>query len=216
MIIYTNDIVNNARELRKEGLSCRAIGQKLQVSDGTIGRWCKDILINTKQLIKAEETRNKIKTSEVEFLQTLLLDQDLAKLSVSLLYWCEGTKYPQSKAVSFSNSDPNMIVLFVKLLRESFPLEEKKFKIHLQLHSTHDKKKMFEYWSDLLDIPENQFWVPTITEAKNKMKRQDYFGTCTVRYHDYTILLKMIGIYEIYMERWLSGRKQRTANALSS
>ena len=77
-----------------------------------------------------------------------------------------------------------------------FELDEKKFRVHLQLHTTHNKKNITEMWSKLLKIPETQFYPPTLTQATNRMKRLDYQGTCSVRYHDFTVFHQIKGIYE--------------------
>ena len=206
MEVYNQIKVKKARALRRQGLSFGNIAKKLFVSETTVRTWCLDIPGQNVIFKVHQKMREKIKNSEKDIVKGLFLSKDLAKIFTSLLYWGEGTKYPNSAAVSFSNSDPTMVVTFVGLLRKAFELDENRFKIHLQLHTTHDRDQVFSYWSRLLKIPKNQFWKPTITKPTKKMKRRNYLGTCTVRYHDYKILLKLMGIYETFygeVAEWL-------------
>ena len=216
MRLHLQERVFKARKLRKKGLSFEKIGEKLGVSEGAVRRWCFDIASKNNAFLSSKAHINNVKNSEIGTLKNLTLDRNFAKIFASILYWAEGTKYPQSSAVSFSNSDPDMVCTFVELLRTGFSIDENKLRVHLQLHSTHNKEKIFSYWSKLLRIPKSQFWKPTITNPTKNMKRRNYRGTCTIRYHDYRVLLQLIGIYEEFTERWLSGRKQRTANALTA
>lgn len=206
MEFYKTGAVSRARKLRKQGFSLAAIGKKLSISENAIRGWCYDLPSNHKAFLDAQRSRNKIKGSSIEIIDSVDFGRNSAKIYASLLYWGEGTKYPQSNCVSFSNSDPKMVKLFVYLLRNGFDVDESKFKIHLQLHTTQNKNTLFDYWSKLLKIPARNFWKPTVTKPTDKMKRRNYFGTCTVRYHDYRVLLQIIGIYEKFTERWLSGR----------
>ena len=89
-----------------------------------------------------------------------------------------------------------MMKFFVTLLRIGFDLDETKFRVHLQLHSTKNIQDSLNFWSNLLQLPSQKFWKPTITTPKNKMKREKYHGTCTLRYHDVKILFEIMGIYK--------------------
>lgn len=119
------------------------------------------------------------------------LNKNSAKVLLALLYWSSGAKYPSSNFVAFSNSDANLVKTFLNLLRQTFAISEPKIKIHLQLYSTQDQKKMTEFWTKLLSIPIKQFYQPTVTKPP-KRSRPDYFGTCTVRYHSLELLLTIM------------------------
>ena len=72
---------------------------------------------------------------------------------------------------------------------------------------------MINYWSKMLKIPKKQFHKSTITAPKNKMKRKNYHGTCTIKYYDVKILWQITGLYELLGSRingevaeWLKAR----------
>jgi len=111
-------------------------------------------------------------------------------------------RYPSSTAVTMVNSDPDLMRTFIHLFRRSFVLNEAKFQVHLQIHTTHDYKQVRDYWSKLLHIPECRFMKPTVTKPKGGKHRKEYFGTCTVKYHDYRLLLKLMGIYEVLAKKF--------------
>lgn len=198
---YSDTDIRKARELRLKGKYSFAQLQRLTgIPSSTLRNWCNDISIGTKwdTLINTNlRKREELKKSEITALSSLkALDEKFLKILCSLLYWCEGSKYPSSNKVSFTNSDPTLIKLFVTLLRKSFPLNEFKFTVRLQLHESHNFNKLRKYWSGLLKISEKQFLKPTVTKANGGKHRSNYLGTCTVVYGDYKVQLKLIGLYE--------------------
>jgi len=196
MKFYSSDVVNLAREKRIKGNSIRMISRELQISDTTIGRWVKDIKSDSpsynKNRLKNEDEKQKYN----HLFKNLKITEKNAKLLCSLLYWCEGSKYPSSNCIAFVNSDFKLVKTFFQLLKQAFEIDIDKIKIHLQIHSTHDFNEIKKFWSGLLSIPENQFYKPTVTNPTQKMKRLNYKGTCTLKYFDSKILLQITGIFE--------------------
>ncbi len=196
MKFYPRDVVEKARKLKKKGLSAEKIGKRLSVGDNTILRWCIDIPSDNPTHLFYQRRRAKIKKKGIRSINNFNFTPEIARIFASLLYWCEGCKYPASTFVGFSNSDALLVQTFLELFRKGFQPEENKLKVHLQLHTTHDKEKMIAFWSKLLKIPKTQFYKPTITPPTGRMKRYNYKGTCAVRYYNLSILLEMAGIYE--------------------
>lgn len=203
---YSDDLVVKVRELRlAEKLSFRELGRRFNVSSNTIGTWCRGPVGNRWDSI--------IKSNQRKREQLLLMDSkivpqiksingDRALLLAGLLYGCEGSKYPAHVGVSFANSDPSLVVTFLCLLRKAFDLDKNKFSVHLQVHTTHDYLQIRKYWSNLLNIPESQFIKPTITEPKGGKHRTVYFGTCTLRYRDYRIQLRLLGVFGQFLTKF--------------
>lgn len=103
--------------------------------------------------------------------------------------------------VSFINSDPLLVRSFVALLRKSFKIDENKLKVHLLIHKEQKFEELKEYWSDLLNISKNQFYKPTITTSSGKKHRNQYFGTCSIRYSDQTVQLRLLGIFSEFLKK---------------
>ncbi len=181
----------------------------------TIRNWCKNEFIGARRdtLLNTNfRKRNSIKQSEIKSLKNFnYLNKNAAKILASIIYWCEGSKYPSTNKLDLTNSDPLLLETFIKLLRSGFTLNESKFRVKLQIHSGQNFSKLKTYWSNILDIPASQFMKPTVTIANGKKRRKDYMGTCTIRYSDYTIQLKLIGIYEQFGESASKLRRSRIA-----
>lgn len=152
-------------------------------------------------MINNERRREQIRNSEKFVSKSInTLTRNEAKFIAALLYGCEGSKYPAQRGLAFANSDPGLILSFIKLLRKAFDLDEKKFSVHLQIHTTHDYNEMKNFWSNLLFLPETCFSKPTVTIPKGGKHRSIYKGTCTLRYWDYRIQLKLLGIFERFID----------------
>lgn len=198
MKMHSRDIVEQVRKSRSQGLSLRQIEKQFKVSTSRISVWVKDINVENKLYQRSKKIQKMQKNKYVELGKKKNILQNEARLLASLLYWCEGSKYPSSNCIAFANSDPALVRSFVALLRKSFLLDDSKFRVGLQLHTTHNLEKMILYWSYLLQIPKTQFYKATITEPTLKRKRMNYMGTCTVKYYDVSILHNLMGIYESF------------------
>lgn len=204
---YSDQEILRAKDLRlKKGYSFAHLERLTGIPATTIRNWCRGESQQTRWealLIANDRKRNNIRLSEKSVVQKNIVDLTSinAKLFVSLLYWCEGSKYPATNKVAFANSDPYLMKTFIVLFRKAFTIDESKLRVHVQIHSIHDFNVVKAYWSTLLTIPESQFLKPTITIMRGGKHRKVYHGTCTVRYPDYRILLKMMGIYEEFSKR---------------
>ena len=201
MKFHLENIVKKARALREKGLSADIIAKKLGISESTVLRWCYDMPSQNKTHLKSVEALLLSRSKSADLIGKLVFNTDLYKIFVALLYWCEGGKYPSSNGISFANSDPTLVKTFLDFFRKSFNLKEQKLKIHMQIHSTHDFKKVRTFWSKLLKIPASQFYSPIITRPTKTMKRTNYLGTCTIRYYDVNILMEIMGIYEAFQKK---------------
>ena len=205
MKFYDNDIVEKIREARVNGLSIRDLEKKFKISNSTISRWVRDIPSKEKLSLKSRELQEENKNKFRALVDKTKLDKANSKILASLLYWCEGSKYPSTNVLAFSNSDCKLVNSFIELMRLGFDLDESKFRVHLQLHTTHDEAAMIKFWSGLLNLPKEKFYKSTITKPTKRMKRIDYKGTCTVRYHDVRILFQLTGVFNEFakkMERY--------------
>ena len=132
-----------AIQLRKLGKSYREIRSLLPVSKASLSLWLRDYPLsagkmrelrdfNVKRIEHYQETRRRqrdIKLAEIyktEKARILPLSQNGSFLSAGLfLYWGEGSKSTLSNYVAFSNTDPAMIIFFIKWL-EHFGCERNK------------------------------------------------------------------------------------------
>lgn len=202
MKFYTEDVVNKVRESRKKGLSIKTLEKKFNIPNTTISRWIRDIASENRAFINARLKEEQFKKQYNSLLENYEINSDNAKILLSLFYWCEGGKYPATNCLAFSNSDYQLVKTFLELLRLAFSIKEKRLRVHLQIHSTHKYQKIIGFWCKLLNVSKEQFYKPTITNPTYKMKRRDYYGTCTIKYHDVKMLLQIMGIYETFSNKF--------------
>lgn len=200
---YSSSTVNLARKMADKGLTYREISKKINVDDSNIAIWCRGSLENNpRQLIKKlEDKRDEIRNSEINILDKIHTSKAVQKLYCAIIYGCEGAKYPATNCVALTNSDPKLVKTFIVLFRNTFNIDETKFRVLLQIHNHFNYKDILNYWSTLLDISKDKFYRPIITRAGNKKHRYNYIGTCTIKYYNYKLQLKLIGIYEEFMRK---------------
>lgn len=205
MVRHSDVFVERARQLvGKEHMSYSRVAGILKVDRALVAVWCrglKDISLNN-VLAKNEMVRKRISDSEKEVIVDLPRNLRFAKLCCALLYGCEGAKYPATNLVSLTNSDPLLIKVFKELLERAFDLDKNRWKIHLQVHSDQNYEDLVIFWGRLLDISSSHFYRPTITRTKGGKHRRKYYGTCSLRYGDYRLQLKLIGIFDEFLRKY--------------
>jgi hypothetical protein len=192
-----------AIQLRKLGKSYREIRALLLVSKASLSLWLRDYPLsakkmrelrdfNVKRIEHYQETRRRqrdIKLAEIyktEKARILPLSRNELLIAGLFLYWGEGSKSTLSNYVAFSNTDPAMIVFFIKWL-EHFGCERNKLVIRMHFYKDMDIVKETNYWAKTLRISNSQFKKPYIKESKFSSisyKRGFGHGTCNVLVYD--------------------------------
>src|SRR3989338_5363352 len=164
---------NIAIEMRKRGLSYSEIKNRLHVPKSTLSYWLKNIKLTPEQNKKLNDRRIETamanalkKTSRTSKIIEKIKDSsshDIKGISRKelwlmgvVLYWKNGNKSDLKKGVHFSSSDPDMIRLFLKWLREVGGInnEEIKFDVFTKKKI---KDKTVKYWSKVTKFPESSF-----------------------------------------------------------
>ncbi len=211
-------LIEKARLLRKQGYSYLEIARSLNISKDTAHRWTKDVLLDSdaqariqQRLISGRQRSTQIRIlnnraiidrihQEAESSLTLYQRSDLSeKILCALIYWCEGSK--TKSLVGFTNSDPQLIRLFLCLLRKSFTLDERKFRVVVHIHDYHDDDTQKSFWSNVTNVPVCQFTKSYLKQHTGKVRRQDYQGCISVRYYDALIAKQLQALAIAYMQR---------------
>lgn len=177
MVRHPANLIEQAKVLAfKKHLSYKEIGRRLNISDSTISTWLRGISGNNSRtpVGSTEIIRKNIRNSENNIFKTLKIEQNLAKIFSGVIYGCEGSKYPASHCIAFTNSEPELMTSFISLLRFSYELDETKWRVILQIHSNQNYAKLSKYWSETLKIPINKFYKPTITVAREGKHRSGF------------------------------------------
>ena len=127
---------------------------------------------------------------------------NLRQITGLLLWWTEGTKARQDKrwpntwhcAVEITNTNPEIISLFLDFLRKDIKIKESKLKLQLQIHEGDNQNQLEKFWSTITNIPKERFDKTIIRPVSNKVGKSR--GTCKIRYYSketYQKLEKMVG-----------------------
>jgi hypothetical protein len=193
-----------ARELRREGWLLREIAVELGVSPKTAFVWCKGIPVPPRavhgrspeemlamnrmrwdaELARRDVLRQKeinASRSRVGFLSAREVD-----LVLATAYWCEGSKskpWRRQEMLSFINSDPDLIKLFVEWLRRrGVPLSQ--CRLSVQIHESGDLEAATGFWAEVVETTAGSFAKPVIKRHNPKTVRKntgvDYRGCLAI------------------------------------
>ncbi|MFH2063164.1 MAG: hypothetical protein ABIJ46_03355 [bacterium] len=116
------------------------------------------------------------------------------RMLAAVLYWCEGEK-GLSSTLTFANSDPAMVSLFLKSLKNGFDVDLGKFRALVHVHEYHDLDEVRAFWSDITGLSENQFHREYVKPHSGTRKRKDYMGCISIRYSDPVVARKVRSLY---------------------
>ena len=209
-----------ALELRRSGYSLGQIHKELSVSKSTVSVWVSGIKLSKEakakiqkrssdgQLRSQELKRQKRKAKEKlaeNYGKNVVLGTALNKNSLeiicSMIYWCEGNKSLRD-SVFFTNSDPKLISNFLYLFRNSFNVDEGKFRVCVHIHDYHEDEKQKDFWSEITSIPKEQFIKSYRKPNTKKRIRDNYQGCAQVRYYDIDVARKLQATAKEFMKKY--------------
>jgi len=186
-----------ARRLRQEdGLSMKEIARVVGVSLSSVSLWVRDIELDTvknasmrsraaRRRGEAPAARARAARRDAQRRGRKQADQgDPLHLAGCMLYWAEGSR--ERNAVIFTNSDPEMVRLFVCFLRECFAVPDDKFRITCNLFADHLERQhaIEEFWLDVTALPRTRLnsSIVNVYSKHSKKKRRNKlpYGTCRV------------------------------------
>ncbi len=195
----TKETINKIKHLRRKGHSLSEISSQLNIPKTTILRHIKDVKILTKYVEqwlgkrggsakrkKIADEHAKIKAKQV----IKSLSNKDKMLFLVALYWGEGTK----KEFGLSNTDADLIKVFIKGLEEVFNISKNQLSISVRIYEDLDKEKCLKFWSGITGVPENKFINVNVLKGKKFGKLS--YGMCRIRVkkgadlHKYIIALR--------------------------
>jgi hypothetical protein len=121
----------------------------------------------------------------------------------AILYCCEGTKLRRDKrrkndvyhwVIEFTNSNSNLIRLFLSFLRKIIKIDESRLKGQLFIYDDLDKKMLEGRWSKITGICLNNFNKTIVFRSKNFKYKPNPNGTFKIRYHSKEAFQKLRAI----------------------
>jgi hypothetical protein len=113
-----------------------------------------------------------------------LTERELLLLG-AVAYWAEGTKakpWRHQERLSFTNSDPNMIGLFLAWL-DMVGVDEERRSFRVHIHESADIEGALQYWAAVVGVPEGAFSKTTVKRhnpATHRHNVGDTYRGCLV------------------------------------
>ncbi|MFA5087048.1 MAG: hypothetical protein WC470_01980 [Candidatus Paceibacterota bacterium] len=193
-----------AIKLRKDGFSYSEILKEILVSKSTLSLWLRsvDLAKKQKQNITEKRIAGALRGAKARKDQRIKITKeikDAARKDIEnideknlwlmgiALYWAEGGKEKENgtkSGINFSNSDPQMILIFLKWLKNTFSINHNDLVYELYIHETANIKKAQMYWSETLSMPIEKLRT-YLKRSKVKTIRKNtgdnYYGLIRVR-----------------------------------
>jgi len=216
-----------ARRLRRTGQSINRIAEELGVAKSTVSLWVRNVELSPRHREQLRE--NSASRARSDKWRALCRERrrrwqeqgrkraregDPLHVAGCMLYWAEGAKSRNS--LRLVNSDPSMMWMFVRFLRECFGLaaEDLTFTLNVYTDNGLTIGEIEAYWLELLGLSPgcarkhltNHFPTSSSGTKRNKLP----YGTCSLRVKRSTWLVQHIyGAIQEYsgidQPQWLDG-----------
>lgn len=216
---------DEARRLRAEGKSVPEIQKLLGVSKSSVSIWVRGIELQQEQKDALKDRQRKFgdtnagaKANKERFGDLRLAYQEAGRaiaremrplhLAGCMLYWAEGAK--AKDRINFVNSDVNMILFFMRFLREELHITDEMISLHLHCHTNKPEEiqGIEKYWTRLLNLPE-ECLTKTQIHAPKPTKRSKIlrYGICGIRVNSTELTQQVFGAIQEYADLLTQGNK---------
>lgn len=188
---------------RKEKLSYSQIKDKLGVPKSTLSYWLRELPLDESIIKNLQKTgwkkgeisrerfrntmRQKREKIDYEIYQRYQkkfknLSKETFFVAGLVLYLGEGDKKNYSR-IALANTDPEIIIFFIKWLVEFLGVDKGTIKVQLHLYEDMDIEKEVKFWQNILGLAKSQFYNPSIRKlqkASFSYKDSIRHGTCAI------------------------------------
>ncbi len=181
---HTLEIVDSIKRDRISGFSILQLTKKYTLPKTTVWHYIKDIQLSkearvltrvnqggSKERSEREWARAQIEASRL--LKGFNIDEAWPVLFAAL-YWAEGTK---RSGFVFTNTDENMIRVFLKIIRENLQIRNDELDILIRTSTPMDSDACRKHWSNVTLLTENEIRI-NHDAIQNKSKSQ--YGICRI------------------------------------
>lgn len=214
----SESLKEKAIRLRRLGLSYSEIRKTVRVAKSTLSLWLRSVGLARRQRQRLTEKRLKaaLRGAIARKTQRILLTRQIKNEALSevkyisgrelwligvTLYWAEGSKikdYNPSQSVIFTNSDPNMVRVFLKWLHESLKIPSERIEFEIYIHeSYYDRAEgVRKYWQEVTRFPARSFakiyFKRERKSSRRKNRGKEYNGLLRIRLRRSTDLNRKI------------------------
>lgn len=127
---------------------------------------------------------------------------DALHLAGCMLYWAEGAKSRGS--LELVNSDADMLVFFMRFLRESLVIPESKFIARVICYTNNgiSQRDIEDYWTEKLNLPRTALRKTIVNIQPTSSKRRGrklLYGVCVLSVHSVQAVQHVYGAIQEYV-----------------
>lgn len=220
-------IKESAISLRKRGYTYGEIVIRLGVPKATLHGWFGDLVLSAKsRKILLEKKRQNLVilrkkavvvlrerqrvasaklTSELNsYFADVKFDIKTKEMLLAMLYLGEGFK--NRSQVALGNSNPEILQMFVRLIKEIYHVTDENLRCYLYLRMDQDGEKEKRYWSKRLNLPTTIFRKPQFDKKTGGTKTWlDYHGVCSVGFGNAMVDKRLKIVQNILVKKILGG-----------
>jgi len=211
-----------AIELRRQGLSYADILKQVGVAKSSLSLWLKDLSLTDeeKKYLKDRKNsnisrgrinaatanrRNRLKREQIFLKEAkdefLLFSSDPFFHVGVALYWAEGAK--RSNFFSITNSDVDMLNLFVRWLEKFVNISRTDLHLQLYIHKPFKHENWEQYWVSKLGIQKDSFRKTIFKPHRSLVrKRPNYKGCLRISVPKSSGLLFKMKVWQNMLSRY--------------
>lgn len=199
-----------AQILRKQGMTIEEISDSLHAPVQSVSNWVQDVGFLDQGFGDLEKQFAAGKVSSVNARARRRAYQEEGKLKARqnrplhlagcMLYWGEGAKNRNS--LCLINSDPNMVVLFTRFLREELNVKDTEITLRIQCHTIDENEiqAIEEFWLFLLKLPRSVLRKTVIKKGNDLLPHKVHKnGFCMVGVHQTKLVQHIFGAIQEYV-----------------
>ncbi len=190
---YNGHMEQDIISLYKKNISGPDIAQKLDIQIRQVYRILDRHKIKRRNLSEQSKIRFAKIPPSFSFKENLSAKDRELLVAGTMLYYGEGAK--TGTTVDLANSDPNILKLFLKFLRNICGTDEHRLRFYLYCFSNQNKVQLIKFWCRYLGISKNNFTKPYVRDTRQgNISRRMPYGVLHIRYSDKKLLHKILGL----------------------
>lgn len=215
------EVKEKARQMRREGESVNRIAKSLGVSLSSVSIWVRDIELSTSQrefLVERQkefvsqlnrEGKGGSQLNRQNAIQQRAAYQqegreharrhDVLHEMGCMLYWAEGAK--QRNSIVFVNSDANMLMIFMRFLRQCLNVSSEMIRLKLHCHTDdlQQQRVIKQYWLDLFHLEQDCFGKVMVIQGGETRSTRHENGLCTIEISSTRLAMHIYGAIQEYI-----------------
>lgn len=208
-----SELRQRARELRMQGWTLSEIVEEIGAAKSSVSVWTRDIKLTQDQQHRIDEKHRtnsgiqivanqnkarfrKQRTAYQRKGREKAKEGDLLHAMGCMLQWAEGAK--NRNTVQLVNSDPNMMTMFVRFLRESMNVKDEDISVFIHCHNKDHVERIEQYWLELLELPKSALRTAQVIKGSDARHNRLHNGVCSIRVYNTELVQHIYGAIQEY------------------